>query len=177
MAILSTLKDNTNKNKNPFASDSVIKILNYRIEQEESSSRLYEAMSLWLNDNGFMGASKKWKQDSLDELDHAQWAKNYLLDMGVQPTLPALPKPEQSFTSFPEIIKKSYEHEIMVTQQCNELAKEGMRTADHLLYQLANKFLQEQQEEIGKLQTLKDKLESFGEDKIALRLLDNELNS
>ena len=84
---------------------------------------------------------------------------------------------EQSFSGFPDIIKKSYDHEIMVTQQCNELAKEGMKTADHLLYQLANKFLQEQQEEIGKLQTLKDKLESFGEDKIALRLLDNELNS
>lgn len=175
MAIISVLKDNTSKNKNPFASESVIKILNYRIEQEESSSRLYEAMSLWLNDNGFMGAAKKWKKDSLDELEHAQWAKDYLLDMGIQPILPALPKPEQSFSGFPDIIKKSYDHEIMVTQQCNELAKEGMRTSDHLLYQLANKFLQEQQEEIGKLQTLKDKLESFGEDKIALRLLDNEL--
>ena len=177
MAIIPSLKDNTTKNKNPFASESVIKILNYRIEQEEISSRLYESMSLWLNDNGFLGASKKWKKDSLDELDHAQWAKDYLLDMGIQPTLPLLPKPEQSFTGLPDIIRKSYDHEIMVTQQCNELAKEGMRTSDHLLYQLANKFLQEQQEEIGRLQTLKDKLAAFGEDKIALRLLDNELNN
>ena len=177
MAIIPTLKDNTNKNKNPFASESVIKILNYRIEQEEASSRLYEAMSLWLNDNGFMGAAKKWKQDSLDELNHAQWAKDYLLDMGIQPTLPNLQKPEQSFTSFPEIIRKSYEHEIIVTNQCNDLAKEAMKNADHLLYQLAHKFLTEQQEEIGQLQTMLDKLKAFGEDKIALRLLDNELNS
>jgi len=177
MALISALKDNTNKNKNPFASDSVIKILNYRIEQEETSSRLYEAMSLWLNDNGFMGAAKAWKQDSLDELSHAQWAKDYLLDMGIQPTLPLLPKPEQTFAGLPDIIKKSYDHEILVTNQCNDLAKEAMRNGDHLLYQLANKFLVEQQEEIGKLQTLKDKLEAFGEDKIALRLLDNELGS
>jgi ferritin len=35
MTIIPTLKDNTNKNKNPFASESVIKVLNYRIEQEE----------------------------------------------------------------------------------------------------------------------------------------------
>jgi ferritin len=36
------------------------------------------------------------------------------------------------------------------------------------------KFLQEQQEELEKVQTYLDKLNTFGEDKIALRLLDNE---
>lgn len=162
--------------KNPFASESVVKALNMRIEQEENSSRLYEAMSLWLNDKGYMGGAKKWKADSEDELGHAQWAKDYLLDMGVQPTLPALEKPQQSFTSFCDIIRMSYDHEVMVTNQCNDLAKEAMKSGDHLLYQLANKYMQEQQEELGKLQTLLDKLEAFGEDKIAMRLLDNELN-
>lgn len=162
--------------KNPFASESVIKALNMRIEQEENSSRLYEAMSLWLNDKGYMGAAKKWKSDSEDEMGHAQWAKDYLLDMGVQPTLPTLVKPQQSFTGLCDIIRQSYDHEVMVTNQCNELAKEAMKNGDHLLYQLANKYMQEQQEEIGKLQTLLDKLEAFGEDKIAMRLLDNELN-
>ena len=167
----------TTQPKNPFASESVIKILNYRIEQEEQSSRLYQAMSLWLNDHGFMGAAKAWKKDSEDEMSHANWAKEYLLDMGIQPTLPALPKPQQEFPGLCEIIKMSFEHEILVTKQCNDLANNALKTGDNLLYQLANKFLQEQQEEIGKLQTLLDKLEAFGEDKIALRLLDNELGS
>ena len=108
-------------------------------------------------------------------MKHAQWAKEYLLDMGIQPIIPALPKPEQTFGGLSDIIKKSYDHEILITTQCNELAREAMKNGDHLLYQLANKFLQEQQEELGKVQTLVDKLEAFGEDKIALRLLDNEL--
>lgn len=172
---MAELKPLQRRTRNPFASESVIKILNYRIEQEESSSRLYEAMSLWLDDNGYMGAAKKWKEDAEGEMAHAGWAKAYLLDMGVQPTLPALPKPEQTFSGIPDIIRKSYDHEIMVTNQCNDLGKEAMKTADHLLYQLANKFLQEQQEELGKLQTLLDKLAAFGEDKIAMRLLDDEL--
>jgi ferritin len=47
--------------------------------------------------------------------------------------------------------------------------------SNHLLHQLAIKFLQEQQEELGKIQNLIDQLESFGEDKIAMRLLDHEL--
>ena len=163
------------KLKNPFATDSVIKILNYRIEQEEASSRLYHAMSIWLNNNGFMGAAKAWQTDADGEMEHAQWAKEYLLDMGVQPEIPALPKPVQSFTGLCDIIKQSYKHEVLVTEQCNELAKQAFKNSDHLLYQLANRFLKEQQEELGKVQTLLDKLSAFGEDKVALRLLDNEL--
>lgn len=160
--------------KNPFATESVKKILNYRIEQEESSSRLYHSMSMYLNNNGYMGAAAAWQKDADDEMKHAQWAKEYLLAMGVQPTIPALPQPEQSFQGLPDIIKKSYAHEIMVTEQCNALAQEAFKTGDHLLYQLSMKFLQEQQEELEKVQTYLDKLNTFGEDKIALRLLDNE---
>lgn len=163
------------KSKNPFATDSVVKALNYRIEQEEYSSRIYHAMSMWLNDHGYMGASKSWQNDSDDEMKHAQWAKEYLLDMGVQPTIPALPKPPQTFTGLPDIIRQSYDHEVMVTKQCNDLANQALKSGDNLLYQLANRFLQEQQEELGKVQTYLDKLESFGEDKIAMRLFDNEL--
>jgi ferritin len=63
----------------------------------------------------------------------------------------------------------------MVTQQCNELASHAMKYGNHLLYQLAMKFLTEQQEELGKVQNLVDQLEAFGEDKIAMRLFDHEL--
>lgn len=162
---------------NPFISKECIDILNFRIEQEEQSSRLYQSMSLWLNDNGYMGAAKAWLKDSEDELLHAQWAKDFLLDMGIQPLLPALKQPQQSFKDLCDVIKQSYQHEIVVTQQCNDLAKHAMEYGNHLLYQLAIKYLKEQQEELGKLQTLLDKLEAFGEDKIAIRLLDNELGS
>ena len=170
-------KNLKSENKNPFASPSVISILNYRIEQEEQSSRLYHSMSMWLNDNGFMGAAKAWQSDADGEMSHAGWAKEYLLDMGIQPVIPALTKPLQTFAGLPDVIRQSYTHEVVVTKQCNELAIQALKTNDNLLYQLANKFLQEQQEELGKLQTLVDKLDAFGEDGAALRLLDNELGS
>lgn len=165
------------KSRNPFATQTVIDILNMRIEQEEYSSRIYHSMSMWLNDNGYMGAAKQWQKDADGEMEHANWAKEYLLDMGVQPKIPALKEPPQTFAGLPDIIKQSYAHEIDITNQCNSLANKALSTSDNLLYQLANKFLQEQQEELGKVQTLLDKLEAFGEDKIALRLLDNELGS
>lgn len=160
--------------ENPFAKNS-IDILNFRIEQEELSSRKYEAMSLWLNNNGYVGAAKAWKKDAEGEMEHAQWAKDYLLDMGVTPKLPALSEPEREFSSLPDIITKTFDHEIVISQQCNELANYAYLNGNHLLYQLALKYMTEQQEELGKAQTLVDKLNAFGGDKIAMRLLDDEL--
>lgn len=163
------------KPKNPLVSEDCINMLNYRIEQEEQSSRLYHSMSMYLNDKGYVNASKVWQKDSEDEMVHASWAKEFLLDMGIQPKIPALKEPQQLFTGLPDIIRKSFEHEVIVTQQCNELASHAMKYGNHLLYQLAIKYLQEQQEEMGKVQTYLDKLNTFGEDKIAMKLFDQEL--
>lgn len=164
------------KSKNPLISSECIEILQYRIEQEELSSRLYESMSLWLDDHGFTGAAKAWKKDAQDEMTHAQWAKDFLLDLGIQPKLPTLQAPQYVFTGLPDIIYKSYDHEVMVTEQCNELASHAMKYSNHLLYQLAMKYLKEQQEEMGKVITYVDKLKSFGEDKLAMKLFDHEFS-
>lgn len=165
------------KAKSSYISKECIDILNYRIEQEELSSRLYHAMSMWLNDKGYMGAAKRWQEDADGEMVHAGWAKEFLLDMGIQPKIPALKEPIQSFKSLPDIIRRSFEHEITVTKQCNDLATHALKYSDHMLYQLAAKYMTEQQEELGKIQTILDKLEAFGEDKVALRLLDNEFSA
>lgn len=157
---------------NPLISKECIDILNLRIEQEEYSSRLYTAMSLWLNDAGYVNAAKKWAEDANDEMVHASWAKDYLLDLGVVPKTPALKEAPSKFNGLPDIIKQSFDHEVMVTKQCNELATHALKYNDHLLYQLAIKYMQEQQEEMGKVQTYMDKLETFGEDKVALKLFD-----
>lgn len=158
---------------NVFTKD-YIDILTFRIEQEELSSRLYEAMSLWLDNNGYVNAAKAWKKDAQDEMTHAQWAKDFLLDMGITPTLSTLNAPSVTYKGLPDIIRQSYAHEIKVTQQCNDLGDFALKSGNHLLYQLALKYMTEQQEEMGKVQTLIDKLASFGEDKIAMRLFDAE---
>ena len=173
--VTAKLTEQTSTVNNPFASKECIDILNLRILNEEQSSRLYQSMSLWLNDNGFKGAAKRWLSDSKDEMEHAQWAKDFILDMGVQPKLPALQEPAQTFQGLPDIIRKSYDHEILITTQCNDLAKHAMQYGNHLLYQLAIKYLQEQQEEISKLTDLLDMLSAFGETKDVLFMLDKQL--
>lgn len=159
--------------ENPFAKNCV-DILTLRIEREEYSSRFYQAMSLWLDNAGYVGAAKAWKKDADGEMEHAQWAKDFLLALGVTPKLSALPEMPTAFEGLPDIIRKTFDHEIKITQECNDLANYAYLNGNHLLYQLALKYMTEQAEELEKIQTVLDKLVTFGEDKIALKLLDND---
>jgi len=155
--------------------EGCIEYLQYRIQQEELSSRIYLSMSMWLNNEGYTGAASLWKKYSDEEMVHANWSREYLLAMGVTPAVPVLAAQPATYSGLPQIIRDSYEHEIVVTKQIKEMAKDAMKKGDHMLYELCLRYLKEQVEEHDKTQTWLDKLMAFGEDKLALRLLDNEM--
>ena len=156
-------------------SDKMIAKLNFRIAQEEMSSRIYLAMSMWLEWNGYSGAAKLWKRYSDEELTHAKMAYDYLLDLNIKPTVPQLMQPQEDFKSLPQIIALSYKHEVEITNQCSELTKFAMSESDMMTFGLAQKYVAEQVEELAKTQYWIDRLEIFGDDKIALRMLDEEM--
>lgn len=166
---------NTGSGKNPLLAEECIKYLQERIKQEELSSRLYLAMSMWLNNNGYEGAASLWLKYSKEELTHADWARDYLLAMAVTPATPDLKAPIQSFTGLPQIIQMSYDHEIVVTKQCKELSNDALKKGDHMLYEFASKYMKEQIEEHEKMQKWVDRINAFGTDRIALRFLDEEM--
>lgn len=155
--------------------DNIVKLLNFRIEQEEFSSRLYLAMSVWLEYNGYSGAAKLWKKYSNEEMQHAQWAYQYLLDLDAMPVVPAIKQPTLEFNSLPDIVLLSKQHEDEVTLQCQQLAGEALKHADFMTLEIAQKYLREQIEELAKSQYWIDWLNASGTDKTVLRLLDNEM--
>lgn len=157
-------------------SDKAIEFLNFRINEEEKSWRIYENMYLWLEDNGFTGAAKLWRQYAEEELKHANWAKDYLVGLGFQPELRQMPTLKKDMGSLPDIIRLSLEHEIKITVQCNKLAKESLTEGDFMLHELALQYLKEQHEECSRQKNWVDQLEAFGSDKIALRLLDTKMS-
>lgn len=165
----------TPANASGLISKSALEFLNFRINEEEKSARIYENMALWLNNHGFMGASALWARYSVEELTHAKWAKDYLLSLGIQPELRVLPAQPTSYTGLVEIIKASMTHELQVTEQCKTLGKKALADGDFVLLELAGSYNKEQLEELGKMQNWLDQLEAFGTDKIALRLLDNAM--
>jgi len=169
------LKRPIKKSHNPMIEEHCIKYLQYRIQQEDLSSRMYLSMSMWLNNEGYMGAAKLWEAYSKEEATHADWSRTYLLSMGVTPETAVLEKQPSTYGGLPEIIKASFDHEIVITKQIKDMATDAMKKGDHMLYELCLRYLKEQVEEHDKTQTWVDKLAAFGEDKIALRLLDNEM--
>ena len=61
-----------------WISNNIENLINYRISQEEYSSRLYLAMSNWLQNNGYNGASKLFKKWTDEEMVHANFSYSYL---------------------------------------------------------------------------------------------------
>lgn len=157
--------------------DKVIKLLQTRIQHEEANNKKYTAMSNWLNLNGFTGAAKLWKTYAADELTHKDWAVQYLLDLNILPVEPSQEQVQVSFKGLSNIIALSYQVEMTTTDEVKALAKVCLEESDMMTFGLAQKYVNEQIEEIAKIQTWLDKLDAFGVDNIALRLLDNEMGA
>lgn len=152
----------------------LIRLINYRINQEELSSRIYHAMSVWLDNNAYKSSSL-WKSYSEEELKHANKAYEFLLSFGIMPEIQVIENVETTFKDLADIIKQSFDHEINISKQCEALYMAGIEEKNPMVMELGRWFVAEQIEELSKVQSLLDQLNTFGCDKIALRLLDNEL--
>lgn len=151
-----------------------LELLQQRNHEEEKSARLYEDMYMFLSNAGYTNLGKLWHNYAHEELTHADWSRTYMLSLGIQPELRPMPKLTGNYQGLVDVIEKSYQHEIEITKQCQTLAATALKHNDHMLYDLALKFLREQIEEIDKMQNWMDKIKTFGSDKVALRLLEDE---
>jgi ferritin len=150
-------------------SQKTIDLLNYRIQQELINSKRYEQMYLWLQNESYLNAAQLWKKNYEDEVAHSNWAKDYLMAFKVMPELTSIEEPSNMFESFEEIVQKTYEFEKETTLQCRELAKHALEEGDYNLLILANKYNEEQIEEMDSIYTLLD-LVKMTSDKLVLEL-------
>ena len=140
--------------KNKLISPEAIKLLHYRIEQELLSSAIYKQMSLYFEDIGMTNASKLWSKYSDEEKTHSEWAMTYLLSHNIQPEIPTIEAPESTFTGFEDIVTKTLIHEQEISSQTIDLAKKALDMSDFLLFGLAQKYNNEQTEELMKVYDL-----------------------
>lgn len=142
--------------KGTLLKPEIVELLEYRIQQEEFSARIYEQMRLWFDDKGYKNFAKLYESYVVDEMVHAGWAKSFLLDYGYTPKLKPLLSPDAEYTSCMEILEATLEHELLVTKQCEKLAMTGLKNDMPVLHALGLKYCAEQQEEIGKAITIID---------------------
>lgn len=144
---------------NLLISDAIIKLLQSRIVSEEYTSRCYLAMSIWLKHNGYCLAAALWYKNSMEELEHAKWAKDYLCNVNVMPITAALEQPDTEFDDLADIIAQSYAVEVKELKKINELADKALEEKDHAVYKLALHYSANQIKEIAKAQYWMTRLE------------------
>lgn len=160
-------------------SEKIIGLLNDRIVMEEESSRLYKAIGICMGYKGYFGAEKLFAAYAKEELEHAEWAYEYLLSLDIKPITPALKAPPATFEGLIEVLQMAFDHEILITKSCKELAKACMDETDYITFTLAEKYLAEQINEIDKTTSILDFVDTMGEKPSleSMRLLDNYLNT
>ena len=153
----------------------IIELLNYRIQQEEESARIYEQFALWLDDKGFKNFAALYYKYAHEELAHAKFAKDHLLAFGIEPQLTKLSAPDLDFNSLKEILVLTLEHEQEITRQCNELTKTAAALDDFPTMTLGMKYCAEQVEELDKAQTFVDQITTFGDSKEVMITLEHNV--
>jgi ferritin len=169
------MSSKTNKKINPLISEKSIELLQFRLYREEMSVRLYYAMSIWLDSEGYINASKLWKHYSDEEDEHINKVNEYLLSVNVKPEIRSLEKPKNDYASLDEVVEYTYSFMLEISDELKKLATHALKENDHMLYGLAQWFLAEQIPAYKEYSEHLMFLSSTGKDKIALRLLDNAM--
>jgi len=153
----------------------IIELLQYRINQEEISSRLYKAMSRWLDMKGYVGAAKLWCKYSDEELTHVKCVEEYLQNLNILPETRTIDEQPKKFKGLPNIVALSYKHEVEILEQCTNLYNKALEAGDKMTATLAHKFVEEQNDELGKLQLWLDMFELYGDSGASLMMIDEKM--
>lgn len=160
---------------NGLIPDKLVKLLNYRINQEELSSRLYYAMHEWLENQGYFGAARMMEDWAKEETEHAEWSSEFLESYDYLPEVGELKAVETSFSSLKDVMMKSYDHEVEITEQCNDLAKAIAEEGCYCVMPLALKYLKEQTDEMDKVNNWLSRLNLVGNDPREIMMIDREM--
>lgn len=136
----------------------IINILNTQIKNELESSQIYMGMACWLDDQGWIGASKYFYKASKEELIHMYKIYDYIFDKNCLAKVPAVAEVKQSFKDIREVLELSLEHEIKVTANWENIAEMAKKESDNTTYEFTQWFLNEQKEEESKIRDILFKL-------------------
>ena len=151
--------------------------LNGQIELEANASSSYMAMASWCEVTGYDGGASFFYAQSSEERDHMLKIVHYMNSLGISATIPATKLPSAKFQSLESILKTALKNEQTVTAAIHKMVEIAQKDKDHSTYALLEWFVNEQVQEETKFETLLQKFELIGRDKIAINEIDKILAS
>jgi len=156
---------------------SIEAAMNNQIKKEEFSSRLYLAMAIWCEANGYPGAASFLYVHAEEERMHQMKMIHYLNDRGGLTVLSNLEQPKSSFDSLQEVFREVLDHEKYITESINELYGLTIEQKDYTTGNFLQWFITEQVEEESLMSTILDKINLVGHDKAGMFHIDKELEA
>jgi ferritin len=108
-------------------SSEIVKPLLERHSGEMHAFYQYNAMSNFLNDQGFFKAAKFFAGESKDELEHAHKIEKYITDWNVLPQLGAVEKPAITFNGLVDFLEQAYKLELEFYEAYEKLSGEMLQ--------------------------------------------------
>ena len=136
------------------------KLLIAQIGNELAAHQLYLAIAIYFERQSLDGWGKLFRQQSIEEAQHAQKIIDFLIDNEVDFDLPALKATSTRFESPAGRGAAALESERTVAGQFDRAASVAVAAGDHRGFQFLQWFIEEQVEEEAKLQPIVDLIDS-----------------
>jgi ferritin len=128
--------------------------LNQQIANEFGAHQQYVAVAVHYDAETLPRLAAFFYAQALEERNHAMMMVQYLLDAGVDATIPGVDTPRTSFGDIVEPVELALEQERRVSDQIEDLAKVARAEGDYLSEQFTLWFLKEQVEEVATMSDL-----------------------
>ncbi|QLH05594.1 ferritin [Nitrosopumilus oxyclinae] len=151
------------------------KALNDQILLEASATNSYLAMASWCEVTGYQGAADYFYAQSDEERTHMLKIVRYLNALGTIATVPATKSPSSSYKSLEVLINTALKNEQAVTKAIHNMVEIAQKEKDHSTYVFLEWFVNEQVQEETKFETILQKFDLLGRDKLGINEIDKFL--
>lgn len=158
-------------------SSKTAKAINDQIAYEASATQAYVAIGSWCERTGYDGSAMFFFEQATEENTHMLKFVHYLNNAGAEAIIPATEKPQGNFDSLESTFQAGLKSEQTVTKLINNLVEFVEREKDRATYSFLQWFVNEQIEEETLFETILQKFEIIGRDKLAIYQIDQSLAS
>ena len=157
--------------------EDVRRKLEEQVGNEFHASFTYLSMAGYFEAENLPGFARWMRTQSEEETEHALKLFDFLVDRGIAPELPAVPKPHHDFDGPVAAFAAAFAHEQGVTQQIHALYELSLGQKDYSAQVLLQWFISEQLEEEKLTGGILERLKMVEGSRAALLILDAELGS
>src|SRR4051794_4137562 len=138
--------------------------LHLQIRNEFAASQQYLAIAVCYEAQTLPRLAAFFHRQALEERNHALMMVQYLIDAGVEASIPGIEEPQRSFVDIVAPVRLALDQERAVSEQITELARAARDADDYVSEQFVQWFLKEQVEEVASMSSLLRVVERAGED-------------